>query len=205
MLTIDPVNNPDIPSIGAHYSDCTSRSSSEDNTSIMQRITVDSSDMYIAYMFDNGVICVKELSHWTGIDINNWKEIDYPSVPYDVIRYRLSGGNANSKDLIIASTRTWLSALTDKELAMWDLRRLIFARKLNIPVTDGNVIAFDRAGKLLALGTKRGITTYDTEQGKQIAEFNVGEVTALYFTRDNRLLVWGDAEGNIHLWGVPNP
>jgi WD40 repeat protein len=100
-------------------------------------------------------------------------------------------------------TRRWLAALTDQEMAVWDMQRLLFARQLSLSVSDGTDIAFDQEGKLLALGTKRGITIYDVEQAKQVAEFNVGEVTAIYFTRDNRLLVWGDSEGNLHLWGVP--
>jgi WD40 repeat protein len=168
------------------------------------RIAIDPSGKYIACYLASGVIIIRDWSVAFENTIEGGASVISKEYPYTrFVRYTMPDNESFPKDMSFDSTRTWLSVLTDRELVMWDLRHWFFARKLNVPVSDGNAIAFDRLGKMLALGTKRGITIYDVAKGKQIAEFNVGEVTALYFTRDNRLLVWGDAEGNIHLWGVP--
>ncbi len=173
------------------------------STRIIDRIAIDPSGKYVACILESGAVIVRDwsLSFDEFVDdkgINRTREYPYTRL----VRYTLPNRDAHAKDMTFDPTRTWLATLTDRELLIWDLRRLFFACKLNIPVDDGNAISFDRAGKLLALGTKRGMVIYDVEQGKQIAEFNVGDVTALYFTRDNRLLIWGDAEGTVHLWGV---
>jgi len=63
-------------------------------------------------------------------------------------------------------------------------------------------MCFDRTGQILAVATKNGIMVFNLAEKKLIEEYQVGEVTALYFTRDNRLLIWGDAQGAIHFWGV---
>jgi len=173
----------------------------------LEQITIDPSGHYLACSLSNGAIIVRD---WTTAFDNQtvvWLDNQTGRVynkeyPYIYLaRYKMPGGGG-VKNMTFDPTRTWLSVLADEEMVVWDLRRWVSASQLNMPIGDGNITAFDRAGKILALGTKRGITLYDVEQAEQIAEFDVGEVTALYFTRDNRLLVWGDTQGNVHLWGV---
>jgi WD40 repeat protein len=170
------------------------------------KVAIDPSGTYIACAISNGNVIIRnwsiafnEIPGEKGNLINS----EYPYVRF--VRYTRPDDKTYIKDMAFDATRTWLSALADKKLIMWDLRRPIFARKIDISIDDGNAIAFDRSGKLLAVGTNDEIIFFDTQEGRQIAQFDTAEVTALYFTRDNRLLVWGDAEGNIHLWGVPNP
>jgi WD40 repeat protein len=105
-------------------------------------------------------------------------------------------------DLVFDDTRTWLAQLTNQDLIVWDLRRVVFPRRMKISVEGGSVLAFNHAGNLLAVGTEKGIILFDLGGQKQIASFEVGEVTALYFSRDDRLLLWGDSDGAIHLWGT---
>jgi hypothetical protein len=35
-----------------------------------------------------------------------------------------------------------------------------------------------------------------------IKEFATPKITSLSISSDNRLLIWGDREGTIHVWGV---
>lgn len=111
--------------------------------------------------------------------------------------------NYNAIDLAIDDTRKWLAQLTDKKLTLWDLSKDVNSVYFSKSFISGNVLAFDHTGFLLAVGSQDGITIYDLIQKKQIAFFNVGYVSDIYFSRDNRLMIWGDVEGNIHLWGVP--
>lgn len=169
-------------------------------------ITVDSSGTYLACALQSGAVIVRDWSLSFDRHIGKFGENATKDDPYiHLLRYNLPNRPADVKEMEFDPSRTWLAALTDQHLVIWDLRRWFFANHLEASVSDGYVISFDRTGKLLALGTKQGITLYDVERAKKITTFEVGEVTNLYFTRDNRLLVWGDADGNLHLWGVPNP
>ena len=107
-----------------------------------------------------------------------------------------------TSDLAIDDTRTWLARLTDEELIIYDLRKRFFPRQLKIPISNGNLLAFNHSGNLLAVATDEEIIMFDIAKREQVALFDTGEATALFFTHDDRLLTWGDADGVIHIWGV---
>jgi WD40 repeat protein len=160
----------------------------------IKRLTLDRSGMYLAYALDNGSVRIFETEPFLGMKrgVLNNRELSYPSPS---LQTQIRAFNFDD-------TRTWLALLSDSELTVWDLRKYIFPRKLRIPVNDGNAIAFDHAGSMLAIGMETGISILDLENKEQIIELDVQNVTTLYFTIDNRLLVWGDTDGGIHLWGV---
>jgi hypothetical protein len=108
----------------------------------------------------------------------------------------------HTSDLAIDDTRTWLARLTDEELIIYDLRKRFFPRQLKVPISNGNLLAFNHSGNLLAVATDDEILMFDIAKRKQVASFDTGEATALFFTHDDRLLTWGDKDGMIHIWGV---
>jgi len=107
-----------------------------------------------------------------------------------------------TSDLAIDDTRTWLARLTDEELIIYDLRKRFFPRHLKVPISNGNLLAFNHSGNLLTVATDEELIMFDLAKRKQVASFNTGEATAIFFTHDDRLLTWGDENGVIHIWGV---
>ncbi len=84
------------------------------------------------------------------------------------------------------------------------LQNLLFRIGLDISLNGGELLAFDRTGEILVVAAGEKLIFFDLKRNKQVAEYALEtEVTSLYFSRDNRLLIWGDADGNVHLWGVP--
>ena len=158
-------------------------------------LTLDKSGGILAYALDNDTVHLFETESFLGVKKSG-------ILKNRVLRYSPTSLPTQIRAFSFDDTRTWLALLNDNELVVWDLRKYINPRHLQISVKDGNVVAFDHTGSILAIGTKKGIMILDFENKVQLAELDVQNVTALYFTLDNRLLVCGDADGSIHLWGV---
>jgi WD40 repeat protein len=189
-------------------------SNPDDNAELnISKIAFDTNGSYIACATEEGELFVFDIENLfnptgrTNQDIITGQGNGEGSIVQR--KYRLYGKyDPNAKnvidDLSFDDTRTWLAQLTDQELTVWDLRKTFFSRHMSVPVRNGNVVAFSHTGDLLAAGTIKGILLYSLQIQKQIAVFNTGEVTSLYFSRDDRLIIWGDSGGTIHLWGVPH-
>ncbi len=173
----------------------------------VRRLVFDPSGKYLAYALKEGEIKVYETDDFLGP--TSYTPSNSSNNPTNAFVGSRTYGNYSAEadidtvDLAIDYTRTWLAWLNDTNLVVWNLRRPVFSRQIQVPIENGNVIAFNHGGSLLGVGTSSGILVYDLKNKKQVAAFEVGGVTALNFTRDDRLLIWGDAQGNIHLWGVP--
>jgi WD40 repeat protein len=108
------------------------------------------------------------------------------------------------KDLQFNATRTRLAWLTGERVVVIQLQNLLFRIGLDISLNGGELLAFDRTGEILVVAAGEKLIFFDMKRNKQVAEYALEtEVTSLHFSRDNRLLIWGDADGNVHLWGVP--
>lgn len=164
------------------------------------RLAVDPSGDYLAISDDAGNVLLGDISRLNSYQPDDMFNLFFPKATYRTMGFPRK--NVTTTDLKFDETHSWLAWLTDKNLVVWSLRNYIFPLHMKIDLEGGHVMSFDRAGKILVVGTTDGMQIFDLAQKKQIAEYKVGEVTALYFTRDNRLLIWGDAQGTIHLWGV---
>lgn len=163
------------------------------------RIAIDPLGNYLAIADTLGNIRISDISVYE----SGFPEIQisgYPgSANYSL--FSLIEKDITTIDLKFDETHSWLGWLTDECLVIWNLRNPVFPLKIKKQISNGTVIGFDRTGKILVVATQEGFTLIDVENEKIVAEYSVGEVTALYFTRDNRLLIWGDAQGNVHVWG----
>jgi WD40 repeat protein len=158
------------------------------------RMGVDNSGKYLSYALADGTVIVRESSHFLGLERGLVKSKEY----------KYADNNSEMMpiiDLKFDDTRQWLALLSKKELLMWDLTAY-FSSEIKIPVESGNAIAFDRAGKVAVVGTDTGMSVINLITRQEMAKYDVGKITALYFTRDNRLLVWCDQKAGIHLWGI---
>lgn len=164
----------------------------------VQKVSVDTSSKYIAYVLDNRVVKVQDLEPFFSFGDSS----PISSKHLRSLKFQLTYLNSYTKALIFAPTNSWLAALTNRELAVWNLDQPFFSRHFSLTIKDGYTTSFDRTGDILALGTAKGITFFDVKTGQKITDFDIGTVTALYFSRDNRILIWGDLQGNIHLWAI---
>jgi len=161
------------------------------------RLAIDPMGDYLAVADESGNILVGDISSFKSPEREGFFEY--------ATRYRLfgySGKDIRTVDLEFDPTHSWLGWLTDERLVVWSLKNYVFPLEFKTNLQDGNVICFDRTGKILAIGTKNGLKIFDVKTEKEIANYSVGEVSTLYFSRDNRLLIWGDVNGNTHLWGI---
>ncbi len=178
----------------------------------ISRIAFDSTGTYIACTTEEGRLLVYDFKNLFGLTGITDEEIlagrGYENQPHPWwVKRRQYGeyqpsANIITVDLAFDDTLTWLAQLTDQDLVVRDLGRAFFSSRMNLPIEGGTVLAFNHTGNLLAVGTQNGIALFDLKRLERIASFEVGEVTGLYFSRDDRLLLWGDLEGAIHLWGV---
>ncbi len=164
----------------------------------ISRVILDQTGSYLAYSLEEGRIAIFNTKEFLGFEkVFFEKSRNFGSLS--------SKEKIRTVDMTFDDTRSWLAWLNDKELIVWDLRKLTNANHIKLPIDGGIVIMFNHAGNLLAVGTENGFFILSLEKGEKIEEFNVGEVTALYFTKDDRALLWGDTQGGIHVWGIrPN-
>lgn len=165
------------------------------------RLATDFSGDYFAFADNGGNIKV--------VDIRVYKQ-DTNRVPindfFEINSKKLSDAKTTPEviDLELDDTHSWLGWLTDQNVFLWSFKNYVLPLQFSVEVTNGNAICFDHTGQILAVATQAGIKILGTETGTEIAYYPVGDVTAIYFSRDNRLLIWGDASGNIHIWGIKN-
>jgi len=169
-------------------------------------ITIDPSGQYLAYAVEEGQIKV-----YTTQGFLDPISLDQSSPPGKniFVGSRTYGkydakAEIQTKNLAIDFTRTWLAWLNGENLLVWDMRRFTSSPHIEIPIANGSSMAFNQSGDLLAVGMDSGILIFDLEKGEKISQIEFSKVSSLYFTRDNRLLVYGDRSGTIHLWGVQN-
>jgi len=166
-------------------------------------MTIDPSGKYLAYAVEEGQVKVYQTEGFLDPasirDPSRGKDLFVGSRTYGDYD---ANADIQTLNLSVDFTRTWLAWLNEENLFVWDMRRFTSSPHIQIPIDNGNSMAFNQRGDLLAVGTDSGILIFDLEKGEKISQLEVSKVTALYFTRDNRLMIWGDANGDIHIWGV---
>ena len=65
-------------------------------------------------------------------------------------------------------------------------------------------LSFDRIGELLFVGADNKLAIYSILKGSKIIEYDAPGITSLTISEDNRLVIWGDQQGKIHVWGKPS-
>ncbi len=109
----------------------------------------------------------------------------------------------------IGPTNRYIATIGTMRITVWDTlnAKKWFSDGIHIqsthPYTPAADLAFSPDGKLLAVGTKTMWQIWSVEEGKLLKEYPQGSY-ALTFSPDDRLFAWGDLEGNVHIWGVPD-
>jgi len=119
---------------------------------------------------------------------------------YRIIAEGVKGDIIPVTDAQIDPTGRWLVFArgdTTKVLSL-DNRKILL--EVNVP---NPVLAFDETGELLFVGSANKLTIYRVETGEKIAEYDTVGITSLAISEDNRLVIWGDTQGAIHVWAKP--
>lgn len=177
----------------------------KDQLSSISDIAGDQYGDYLAVAFQNGKIIIGNIE-WGdfldgGLKINDL-----------FVENSIKG----SRDLFFSYNNQYLVWLTEDEVAVWLLHEQTAKLNLREKISDGNVAAIDQYGHWLVIGTDNSLIFYDLEEQftsyaengelpislpTRIVETS-NSVRSIIFSMDNTMLIWGDDEGQIHIWGA---
>jgi hypothetical protein len=154
------------------------------------QVTIDDRGDYVSILMEYGDIVICPLSETaTGSDIITGNSL---------------GKDEENRQMLFSPTRAHFAWLTDEKLVLWRLGWTKTEQVLELPIEGGHVMAFDRTGEVLFIGSDAGLLVLDVRTLEIVDVYSlIGSMTSVFITWDNRLLIWGDADGNVHLWGVP--
>lgn len=159
----------------------------------IEKITIDSRGEYLAIAYDTGQVVIGNIEKGNYLVGNNK---DYQLAPNSVI--------IDVVDMEFDPSRKFIAWMTDNELLLINLQRLIFPTVVRSQISQGKTLSFDRSGRLLVAGLSNSIVFYDTTKGKEIYQIDVSApITSIFFSRDGRVLIWGNAVGQIGFLGIP--
>lgn len=96
----------------------------------------------------------------------------------------------------------WLAVVIGDNLAVWDVDGWGKKQLLAHEVGQIHGLSFDMEGALLFVGGKDQILIFGLRNKEIIAQLNTPNISTFCISEDNRLLFWGDDEGNIHVWAI---
>lgn len=143
----------------------------------------------------------------------------YPASYFKPNRFSVGGfsyssvfdfGQAESRqqpvhDLQFDPTRRWLGQIWGDELRVWKVGYPRPTHYLAADTPGANVLAFDRTGQFLFVGTERSVQVWDLVTKQLAKEYAAADdVSAILVSPDNRLVIYGDTAGGIHLLGKAN-
>ena len=144
------------------------------------------------------------------IDIYDFNQSSVPGNTDITINWALGNQDAlpipHPRAMAVHPTRRWLAAVVGDNLNVWDTRLypIPFPRKYHgVGAVGPANLAFSPDGSLLAVGTSGGWQIRSVPGFQVLVENDDQPVTAVAWSPDGSLFAWGDAEGTVHVWGVP--
>lgn len=181
------------PRVVQGYLDAT-RKLEEDDFDV---VAIDPIGQYYAVADEAGKVALYEFA---------WPNL--PRAPRFVIETPKSELGPKPLALAFDPYRRWLAGVRGTELVVWDLQARGFSHQLTASVGAAvgvtASLAFDPTGSLLAVGSANGWQIWGVEDKQVLAEMREVEVYAVGFSPDGQLFVWGDADGLVHVWGLPS-
>lgn len=120
---------------------------------------------------------------------------------YQIIAKGEKGDIVPITDAQIDPTGRWLLVARGNKTRILNLEN----GKVLLQIEVSNpVLSFDRTGELLFVGAGNKLAIYSIVKSLKIFEYDAPGITSLAISEDNRLLIWGDQQGKIHVWGKPS-
>lgn len=129
--------------------------------------------------------------------------------PSTLVYRTIAEGNQNNLHEIVAAefdpTGQWLAVIRDDHLSVWQVDKITGALYFERGIPNAVTLQFGQFGKLLIVADDEKILIWDMEGKKVAADFQTPSITSLAISEDNKLLLWGDAQGKVHLWAISHP
>jgi hypothetical protein len=116
---------------------------------------------------------------------------------YSVVAKGAEGNRLVVTDTQIDPTGQWLVMARGNRTQVLNLDN---GKPLLEIAVSNPVLTFDRTGELLFVGSANKMTIYSIEEAEKIAEYDAVGITSLFISQDDRLVIWGDIQGVIHVW-----
>ena len=85
---------------------------------------------------------------------------------------------------------------------VWELGILGGKLLISENLQSAKLLAFNHNDTLLLIADEDKVHIWDLEEKRRITALSTPGISSLTLTTDDRLLIWGDRDGAIHLWGV---
>ncbi len=105
--------------------------------------------------------------------------------------------------LVFSPEDKWLARIRADKITIWRVLWLGGKLKHEFDFPNAKLLAFDYTEDLLFVGSDKEITIINLADMSTVATLSTPNLTALTISSDNRLLIWGDSMGTIHVWGIP--
>jgi hypothetical protein len=156
-----------------------------------------------SYQWDIGSVAFDPVHHRYAIIFQEGRvyvsDIDHP-LSYDTIARGEKGDIVPIIDAQIDATGRWLVFARGETTKVLNLNNGKVLLEINV---SNPVLAFDETGELLFVGSANKLAIYSIEKAEKIAEYDAVGITSLAISEDNRLVIWGDTQGVIHVWAKP--
>jgi WD40 repeat protein len=184
VLRIDALN-------GGNYSGSINILSSPDwYWHYVGRITMNSTGRKYAVAYEEGAVRIFSQDISMGLFSPDFSE-------------NVDGDNQAIPALAFSPADKWLARIRADRVSVWRVRGLGGRLQYESDLPGARFLAFDNSEKLLFVGANETITVIDLAKKSVLATLSTPDLTALTISSDDRLMIWGDSTGAIHLWGVP--
>ena len=162
-------------------------------------IAIDTNNDRLAIVFQEGRIWLDEVAH-------NNRLIIGPFGFYIPI----ANGKKNDLQKIYAAefdpSGRWLAVVRGDRLLIYRVGKYggRLVSQFSLGHEGPRILNFNPTSEFLFIGGEDIIRVIMLKSQEQLVDIPAGGVTAMTISDDNRLLIWGDKQGVIHIFGAPN-
>lgn len=137
------------------------------------------------------------------MDYLDWDASPTPSISKSVVLdYGAKHDLQNIYAAEFAPSGRYLAFVRGNILKVLEVEGKTAREKFKMRLNNGTGLVFDQTGSLLFIVSKDKIAVLDILLKDIIAEYYTPEIISISISGDNRLLIWGDKIGEIHILGI---
>ena len=122
------------------------------------------------------------------------------STNYHIIEKGTKGNGITVTDSIVDPTGRWLAVGRGDTTQLLNLDDGKVSSQFSV---TNPVLAFDQTGEIFFVGSNNQLEIYSLDEVVKVSEYETPGITSLVVSEDNRLIIWGDVYGQVHVWGIP--